>query len=87
MSYTIVVTATAVAAGLDSACSQIWQVSTVRSCMRPDTLLTLLCTVLYCVFPAVAVCAGPVWLEHKPTGFGVKLLVDFLLNLQQQQKK
>jgi hypothetical protein len=24
--------------------------------------------------------AGPVWQDNKPTGFGVKLLVDYLLN-------
>jgi hypothetical protein len=24
--------------------------------------------------------AGPVWIGGKPTGYGVKLLVDYLLN-------
>lgn len=26
--------------------------------------------------------AGPVWGEGKPTGYGVKLLVDLLLNMK-----
>ena len=30
--------------------------------------------------------AGPVWIDNKPTGFGVKLLVDYLLNVKKNKK-
>lgn len=32
--------------------------------------------------PCCFVIIGPVWQDNKPTGFGVKLLVDYLLNVK-----
>ena len=54
--------------------------------MLLQNVVNVLCGVwLWLIFLSLCVLlvnVGPVWQDNKPTGFGVKLLVDYLLNVK-----